>query len=221
MSNQTIYSALILAGMTPEGACAVMGNMQAESGMKATNVEDRSGIRDEDYTAKVDNDPSYDFGTDNGHHYGYGLCQWTLPSRKRALLAFAKSSGASIGDEYTQVQFCVKELCKDFPGVWALLVSSHNLYECTSMFCAVYENPAVKNTEVRYEYAQKFFDEFAGQEIQPDAPISDLNTQHWDWKIALIQFCMQADGYWGKVDGLKSKDFFMCLEQYIKDMQIC
>lgn len=216
MSNQTIYSALVRAGMTPEGACAVMGNMQAESGMKATNVEDRSNIRDDDYTAKVDNDPSYDFGTDNGHHYGYGLCQWTLPSRKRALLAFAKSSGASIGDEYTQVQFCVKELCKDFPGVWALLVSSHNLYECTSMFCAVYENPAVKNTDVRYKFAQEFFNEFSGQEQQEtDYP------QSYDWKIALIQFVMQHDGYWGDLTGIKSKEFFDALEEYVKDMKLC
>lgn len=216
MSNQTIYSALVRAGMTAEGACAVMGNMMAESGMRSTNVEDRSGIRDEDYTARVDNDPSYDFGSDNGHHYGYGLCQWTLPSRKRALLAFAKSNGASIGDEYTQIQFCVKELIADFPGVWALLVSSHNLYECTSLFCAVYENPDVKNTDVRYGFAQEFLKEFGDQEVQVDVP-----EQKEDWKIAMIQFVMQWDGYWGKIDGQKSKDFFVCLDKYVEDMKMC
>lgn len=219
MSNQTIYSALIRAGMTPEGACAVMGNMMAESAMRSNNVEDRSGIRDEDYTAKIDNDPSYDFGSDGGRHYGFGLCQWTLASRKRALLAFAKSRGVSVGDEDMQVQFCLKELHEDFPGVWALLVASHNLYECTSMFCAVFENPAVRNTDVRYEFARQFFDELAGNEVLPDPPAAE--PKDWDWKIALIQFAMQCDGYWGDVDGLKSKEFFQSLEEYVKDMKNC
>ena len=219
MSNQTIYSALIRAGLTPEGACGLMGNMQAESAMRSNNVEDRSGISDADYTARVDNDPSYDFANDGGRHYGYGLCQWTLASRKRALLAFARSKGRSIGDEEMQVQFCIEEMQTDFPGVWKLLISSHDLYECTSLVCAVYENPAVKNTDVRYGFAKKFYDEFADQMVMPKTPAKG-NPKDWDWKIALIQFCMQADGYWGEVDGMKSGEFIKCLEEYVKDIKI-
>ena len=53
----------------------------------------------------------------------------------------------------------------------------------------------------------------------PGAPQKG-NPKDWDWKIALIQFCMQADGYWGEVDGVKSGEFIECLEEYVKDIKI-
>ena len=40
MSEQTIYTSLIRAGLTPEGASGSMGNMFAESTMKA-NIAQR------------------------------------------------------------------------------------------------------------------------------------------------------------------------------------
>ena len=54
MSAQTIYFKLVEAGMSPEGACAMLGNMQAESAMRSNNVQDGYGYTDEGYTAKVD-----------------------------------------------------------------------------------------------------------------------------------------------------------------------
>ena len=39
MSGMSIYGALVRAGMTAAGACGLMGNMQAESGMKSNIVQ--------------------------------------------------------------------------------------------------------------------------------------------------------------------------------------
>ena len=48
-----IYARLVQAGMTREGAAAVLGNVQHESAFKSDNVEDRSGINDQEYVRRV------------------------------------------------------------------------------------------------------------------------------------------------------------------------
>ena len=83
MTNKEIYNQFRDAGLTAEGACAVLGNMAAESGMKP-NIAQRgmTTLSDEAYTASADN-AIIDFVHDG---VGYGLCQWTHPDRKRKLL---------------------------------------------------------------------------------------------------------------------------------------
>ena len=55
MSIKTIYKALIDAGLTPEGACGLMGNMMAESSMKADIAQrGMTALSDEQYTAAAD-----------------------------------------------------------------------------------------------------------------------------------------------------------------------
>lgn len=161
MTNKEIYTQLRKAGMTAEGACAVLGNMAAESGMKPTNVEDRCPLNDEAYTALVDNEPTYDFATDNGAQYGYGYCQWTSADRKRGLLALARANGKSIGDAMLQVGYCVQELVTQYPDLMQRLCSSHDMLQLTQAVCVEYERPAHNNVGTRYEYAQMAFEAFA------------------------------------------------------------
>ena len=92
MSIQTIYAQLVKAGMTPESACGMMGNMNEESGMRANNAQDGlSPFSDPVYTDYA-NRGLIDFANDQ---IGYGLCQWTLPSRKRKMLDFHRQRGVS------------------------------------------------------------------------------------------------------------------------------
>ena len=52
MSARDIYAKLIAAGLTHEGTCGLMGNMQAESGMKSNIVQrGMTALSDEEYTA--------------------------------------------------------------------------------------------------------------------------------------------------------------------------
>ena len=56
LSNQSIYLQLVASGMSPVAACAMMGNMQAESAMRANNAQDgMTRLSDAEYTAAVDN----------------------------------------------------------------------------------------------------------------------------------------------------------------------
>ena len=224
MSNKTIYDQLRAAGMTAEGACGLMGNFQAESAMRSNNVEDRSGMDDDRYTALVDGG-GYDFATDYGHHYGYGLAQWTLASRKEALLNTAKKRGVSVSDEAMQVAFAIWEISNQWPKLWELLTTSHDLYECTRQVCLDYEQPAVNNIDVRYRAAQDFFDKLAGKS-DPDpqpAPAPQPIPERGDPIVRVLQTCMAYDGYWpaDQIDGIKTPEYREAIVKYAADVAGC
>ena len=161
MSEQTIYDALRAGGLSPAGACAMMGNMWAESGLRSNNVQDNCPMSDSDYTYNVDNGiiSKWKFETDR---YGYGLCQWTLDSRKDALYLFAKAKGVSISDEQMQCEFCLKELRDDFSGLYKYLCTTDNLPKATEQICAEFERPAVNNFADRINAAQKYYNQMTG-----------------------------------------------------------
>ena len=223
MSSKTIYDRLRRYGLTAEGACGLMGNFQAESAMRSNNVEDRSGIDDDRYTALADSG-SYDFLTDYGHHYGYGLAQWTLSSRKENLLNTAKKRGCSIADETMQVDFAIWELSNQFPGVWQVLTTSHDLYECSRIVCVQYERPAVNNVDVRYRYARDFFAQLAGGSDPDPAPDPQPSPpERGDPIVRVLQTCMAYDGYWpaDQIDGIKTPAYRAAIVKYAADVAGC
>ena len=217
MSAETIYKQLRSYGLTAEGACGLMGNFQAESAMRSNNVEDRSGMDDARYTALADSG-SYDFLTDYGHHYGYGLAQWTPASRKEALLNTAKKRGVSVSDEAMQVDFAIWELSNQFTGVWQVLTTSHDLYECSRIVCLQYERPAVNNVDARYRFALDFFGQLAGgsdPDPAPDPQPQPSPIPEVDLALMVLQACMQRDGFWpGAIDGVRSPAFRKAIVEY-------
>lgn len=215
MSNKTIYDQLRAAGLTAEGACGLMGNMQAESSMQA-NIAQRgmTTLADDVYTAAADRG-MIDFVHDS---VGYGLCQWTYWSRKQGLLLFAAASGVSVGDEDMQVQFCVKELREAFPNVWIVLTRSHDLYECSRIVCLQYERPAINNVDARYAFALDFFNALAGgsdPDPQPAPAPQPSPIPEVDLALMVLQACMQRDGFWpGAIDGVRSPAFRKAIVEY-------
>jgi hypothetical protein len=209
MRTKTIYEALRAAGLTPEGACGLMGNMMAESSMKADIAQrGMTALSDAQYTEAADRG-SIPFAKDG---VGYGLCQWTYPTRKAALLAFARERGVSVGDEAMQVQFCLRELREDFPGVRRVLTSSRDLYECARIVCVQYERPAVNNIDARHAFAQDCFRELADKEMPCFPP---------DLSVLVLQAVMRGNGCDVELDGRKSADFFAKLRQFTADMEAC
>ena len=217
MSTKTIYDALRAAGLTAEGACGLMGNFQAESAMRSNNVEDRSGMNDERYTALADSG-NYDFLTDYGKHYGYGLAQWTLASRKEDLRNTARKRGVSVSDEAMQVDFAIWELSNQWPKLWELLTTSHDLYECTRQVCLDYERPAINNVDARYQFALNFFGQLAGgsdPDPAPDPQPQPSPIPEVDLALMVLQACMQRDGFWpGAIDGVRSPAFRKAIVEY-------
>lgn len=173
MSAITIYEQLRKHGMTAAGACAMLGNMNAESGLKS-NIAQRgmTSLTDEEYTRQAD---SYAISQANFIHdaVGYGLCQWTYWSRKQALLDYAHSVGRSVGDEEMQVDFCVGELKASYAGLWNFLCTTEDTYEATSRICKEYERPAVNNINTRYGYAQKYQAELADGAEPEETPTEE------------------------------------------------
>ena len=218
MSAKTIYDRLRSHGLTHAGACAMGGNIQAESGIRANNVEDRSGMSDAQYTAMVDAG-GYDFATDNGAHYGYGLCQWTLKSRKVELLQYAKNRGVSIADEDMQVDFAVYELKRDFNGLWNFLCSTDDMYTATDRICREFENPAVKNTAKRYEFAQEWDKEFGNEETSTVSEPTQDSSRKPSESILILEAVLNANGYAIPTSGFATKEFCDTLEQFAKDIR--
>lgn len=208
MNTETIYEALRSAGLTSEGACGLLGNMQAESAM-IPNIVQRgmTSLTDAQYTALADSG-ALDFARDG---IGYGLCQWTYHTRKAALLEFSREHGSSVGDGAMQVQFCIRELQEDFPGVWRVLTASHDLYECARIVCVQYERPAVNNIDARHAYAQRICAELAGTQSQ-SAP---------DLSVLMLQALLRGNGYDTELDGRKSAAFFAKLREFTADMEAC
>lgn len=218
MSAKTIYDRLRSHGMTHAGACAMGGNIQAESGNRSNNVEDRSGMSDAQYTAMVDAG-GYDFATDNGAHYGYGLCQWTLKSRKVELLQYAKNRGVSIADEDMQVDFAVYELKRDFGGLWNFLCSTDDMYTATDRICREFENPAVKNTAKRYEFAQEWDKEFGNGGTSTVSQPTQNSSRKPSESILILEAVLNANGYAIPTSGFATKEFCDTLEQFAKDIR--
>lgn len=154
MSELSILRAFVQAGMTPIGACAMGGNIQAESGFKS-NIAQRgmTKLSDEEYTAAAD-EGTIGFSNDG---VGYGLCQWTYPARKAGLWNFAHEKGKSVGDELTQVEFCIRELKHEYAGLWKYLCETNDLTNAVWRICTEYERPAVNNTNERKSYANMLY----------------------------------------------------------------
>ena len=70
----------------------------------------------------------------------------------------------SVGDEDMQVNYFLKEL-QDYPGVLSVLMTSHDLKQCSDIVCTEFERPAVNNLDTRYSFAKNFYEQFAGMAV--------------------------------------------------------
>lgn len=210
-NRQLIFDYLVGAGMTIAGACGTEANLWAESGDRPENVEDRSGIPDARYVEMI-RDPGYDFESDGGKHYGFGLAQWTAAPRKRALMAFAREEEMPIESMQLQLDFLCAEMRRNYPSVWELCCSTLDEGAAAEAVCRFYEIPA--NTEAqahaRAEIARARFNKFINghgtapipqPQDEPDAPdepfwpprVLDLDMIGAD--VQALQALLLARGY--------------------------
>lgn len=230
MSEKTIYQTLRDGGLSPCGACAMMGNMWAESGLKSDNVQDNCPMGDKDYTYNVEHGiiSKWQFMTDS---FGYGLCQWTYSTRKAELYEFAKRMGVPISDEKMQCDFCLEELRRDYSELYQYLCTTDAIPEATKRICAEFERPAVNNFAARINAAQRYYNQLAAGdtscngdscpiEIEADeiCPIyvRVLRKGSLGRDVYVLQCGLNDMGYsCGKPDG----DFGTNTEQAVKELQ--
>ena len=154
MGAYNIYQKLKAAIGNDYGVFGLMGNLMAESGLKANNLQNsynkKLNISDEDYTMVVDEGAYPDFVTDKA---GYGLAQWTYWSRKQKLLQYAQAYGCSIGDENMQVDFMIGELMASYPSVLNVLKTATSIREASDCVLTQYEKPADQSESVKAKRA--------------------------------------------------------------------
>ena len=154
MGASNIYQKLKAAIGNDYGVFGLMGNLMAESGLKANNLQNsynkKLNISDEDYTMVVDENAYPDFVTDKA---GYGLAQWTYWSRKQKLLQYAQAYGCSIGDENMQVDFMIGELMASYPSVLNVLKNATSIREASDCVLTQYERPADQSESVKAKRA--------------------------------------------------------------------
>jgi len=160
-----IYNILRAGGLSRAGALGMLGNMMAESSLKA-NIAQRgmTTMNDVQYTEAA-NEGRINFAHDG---VGYGLCQWTFYSRKQALLDYARTYGVSVGDGQMQCNFCLMELREDYGKLFKFLCEAIDVEECADRICTDYERPAVNNFLTRRNFAKAF-----EKEIPEKSPVAE------------------------------------------------
>ena len=211
MSAINIYNQLRYYGLNHAGACAMLGNLMAESSL-ISNIAQRgmTNLSDAEYTAKFNRAPDscYRDGV------GYGLAQWTYWSRKKNLFEFAYTHGESVGDEEIQIDFLVHELKNEYSGLYNYLCTTSDMYEATSRICKEYERPAVNNIETRFNFAKTFDHDLADEAKSPEfALVAEV-----DQSILILQAVLVANGYNVEVNGHKSAPFLAALREFVSDL---
>lgn len=168
--DKMLWDMLDELNFTPAGKAGMIGNIDAESGLKPNNLqqtfEGRFGLTDESYTRKVDDGTYTDFVNDKA---GYGLAQWTFWSRKQNLLNFCKEMKTSIGDATMQGKFLIKEL-KGYKHVLEVCQTTTDVREASTVILKEFEAPAdqgQKQQDRRYEMSMIYYNKFVGKAEEP------------------------------------------------------
>ena len=172
------YKAYTAFGLTPEGACGLMGNQYSESAGFLANRLEFLCVKRYKEKGKTYTDATYTQAVDSGKisraeflspmskHYGYGLSQWTTSDRKAGLYDRAKKKGVSIADENLQIEYVLWELKNRFPKVLQKLKTTKSVQEASDYVLQYYEQPngwqSMKKT--RASYGQTYYKELAGKE---------------------------------------------------------
>lgn len=182
IKHRELFQLLREAGLTEIGAAALMGNLYAESGLAANNLQNNGNVRlklsDAEFTAKLDSG-AYSREKFIGDKYGYGLAQWTYPTRKAAFYDWMAKAKKGFGDEQTQAAFLVHELKTSYKAVWAALTGgATTIREASDIVMLQYEAPADKSEEKRKQraqYGQDFYEKYA-QATKPSKPATGAPT---------------------------------------------
>lgn len=170
INDKVMWDYFKAKGLNDYGIAGLMGNLQAESGLKPTNLqntyEKSLGMTDAEYTAAVDNGTYTNFVKDSA---GYGLAQWTYWSLKQDMLNYFKDKGKSIGDGETQMEFLSYQLSKDFSAVWNTLKTAKSILEASNAVLLKFERPADQSTNAqnkRAELGKVFYDKYASKKVE-------------------------------------------------------
>lgn len=167
---KTIFNLLFADIQNKKGVAALMGNLQAESGLYPDRVQGDIPYSDysKTYTANVDSGAvtENDFVNNGPNGGGYGLAQWTYYSRKQNLYDKWKSGGySSIGDVNLACDFLLWELKNSYPAIYSALKTCIDIRTASDIVLHDFENPADQSESVeltRYNMGLTIYNTFSG-----------------------------------------------------------
>ena len=142
------------------GVAALMGNLQAESGLISYRVQGdfSNGYANSiEYTNKVNSGEisKSDFVNNGPGGGGYGLAQWTYPPRKEALYNMWQSGGYhSIGSVSLACDYLLYELKTDYVSVYNVLKNAISIRIASDKVLHDFENPADQSEAVEIKRTQ-------------------------------------------------------------------
>ena len=146
--EETIWSFLKQKNLPDFAIAGIMGNLQAESGLKSNNLEDTKnktfGMSDELYTKSVDNGTYKRFYSDSA---GYGIAQWMTNRRKRNLYFYCRGKNKSISDLNCQLEFLFQELVD--MSLLTKLKQCSSIKDASNIILFDFENPLDKSKSVQ------------------------------------------------------------------------
>lgn len=160
-------------GIPAPGIAGLMGNIKHESGFQFNNVENllekKLGTTDDKYTEDIDKGAisKEEFMRPLGKQYGYGLVQWTYPTRKEGLYDTVKANNASIADPKSQLDWLWEELNNSYPTTLEKMKTSSSVREVSDYVLTNFEAPADQGASVqqtRYNSANEYYNQFNGME---------------------------------------------------------
>lgn len=202
MSLLSIHKQLMREGMSYTGALAMVANMDAESALRANNLQDSYnaawGITDEEYCERANNarkthgDKS--FANDNA---GFGLYQLTDASRKRGYYAVAVDQwGVPVEDEECQTWYCCYEMKTQYAGLWAYLQRIDcDLETAVRRICREFERPKVDNSGYRYKRALARKDELAQLYAAEKTPPTPAKNDGINYTVLADRFKVLASEF--------------------------
>ena len=234
---QQIYNKLRQHGLSEAGALGVLGNFDCESNCEPYRVQgDFSSYRSisKAYVKGIEDGqlPKQQFANDGK---GFGLAQWTYPTRKAELYDMAKQTGLPIDSVQLQVDFAVKELKRDYPNLFRFLCDTMSVYDACYRVCTEFELPAVNNVDARWQAACRIKQEIdlndwqtppEEDENDQNEPVDDHVSEYWPPRVIdrnmtgldvqVLQAVLWARGYAiSYADGI----FGSHLEEVVKKFQ--
>lgn len=115
-------------GISDTVAAAIMGNSYVESRFNERQVQDT-----------VEDKENYEYKIND--NVGYGLFQWTYPSRKNDLIKIAESMNMGINNVNAQLETLKNEVLysSDHKDMWVKMNNTNNCDEATTLFFDNYE----------------------------------------------------------------------------------
>lgn len=177
-SAQYIWNYLMNPGRINNafGVAAMMGNLQAESGLYPNRLQGdftAGYTKSADYTAKVDNGTisEYDFVHNGPGGGGYGLAQWTWWSRKQNLYNRRKQLGyKSVGDIGLACDYLWEELQTSYQSVLKALKEATDIRTPSDVVLHQFERPADQSVaveEARAALGTAIYNTFKNSSVDP------------------------------------------------------